>query len=487
MENFVIRFANEETMTRWRNKVEAQRVSLSDSARNSGQTETSATEFLYLRSQAAMQNPYKQDDGEEDDESTAHPTPLGNEYSEWTMTRNASSTSLRSRSTTNGSGPPNGQTAARVAPPRFPIPDHISGLNGPSLTVATNFVAGSPKPDDHVGDSYFSPTIESPASIRSSQISGTYPFPRQPLPNYNWTSEDYNKHNTAPAIGRAPSRDGQPPGNSYILNGRTVQRPSLPAMAASQTALLQLAQSRNRSVSTPDIHNPNTAATRRYVNGQINPSIENIPVPPIPAHMTSSMRGPVNRSQNNSPTSSSLSPRTGTQSPKLARILGVSATNGQYGLDLPQQSGGRSDNRQYQASNSINPSLTHDGQKMLNSALQQSALQSSEGTDHGHQITQLKVKIRFDPDPSHVTIVVPTIIKHKSLIDRIDSKMERISTSSIAKGTARLRYCDSDGDYVTIGCDEDVKTAIDEWSITHEDALRIGSVPDFELFWKNMA
>ena len=492
VENFVIRFPNEETMTKWRSKVETQRVSLSDSARSSGQTETSATEFLYIKNQTLVPNPYKQeDDGEEDDDQTAHPTPSGTESSDWTMiSRNASSTSLRSRSTTGGSGPPNGQTASRVPPPRFPIPDHINGLNGLSLKVSTSFAPGSAQPDEHIGDSYFSPTIESPASVRSSQLS-TYPFPRQPVPKTGWTPEEHNKHNTAPPIGRASSRNGQPPGNTYMLDGRTVQRPSLPAMAASQTAMLNLA-SRNRSASTPDIHNPNNAAARRYVNGQMNLAAENVPVPPIPAHMTSSMRAPVNRSQNNSPTSNSSPQRTGTQSPKLARLLGVTATNGQYGVDPSQQSGSRSDSRQHQSSNTISPVLTGIGQRMLNTAIQQSALQqfalhSSGGNDHGPQITQLKVKIWFDPDPSHVTIVVPTIIKHQSLIDRIDSKMERVSTSSIAKGTARLRYCDSDGDFITMGCDEDVKTAIDEWFITHEDALRMGVVPDFELFWKKVA
>ena len=97
---------------------------------------------------------------------------------------------------------------------------------------------------------------------------------------------------------------------------------------------------------------------------------------------------------------------------------------------------------------------------------------------------QLKVTIWFDPHPSHVTIVVPIIIKHRSLIDRIDSKMVKVSPASIAKGTARLRYKDSDGDIVTIRSDEDVHIAIEDWGTANEDQIRDGVTPDFQLYWQ---
>lgn len=98
--------------------------------------------------------------------------------------------------------------------------------------------------------------------------------------------------------------------------------------------------------------------------------------------------------------------------------------------------------------------------------------------------SQLKVKIWFEPHPSHVTIVVPIIIKHRSLIDRIDSKMEKISAASISRGSARLRYKDIDGDEITIGSDDDVQEAIAEWAQSQKHELWAGSIPDFELYWK---
>ena len=101
--------------------------------------------------------------------------------------------------------------------------------------------------------------------------------------------------------------------------------------------------------------------------------------------------------------------------------------------------------------------------------------------------SQLKVKIWFEPLPSHVTIVVSINIKHRSLIDRIDSKMEKVTEASIAKGTARLQYRDSDHDLITIKCDEDVVTAIEEWTEINRESICENVFPDFELFWIEIA
>ena len=474
VENFVIRFNNEETMSRWQSKVEAQRVALSDSARSSGQTGTSETEFLYIKNQAAMQNPYKQEyDGEEEDEQTTNPTAHAGGLSEFDMSRNTSATSLRSRSTTGGSGPSPGQGAGRGAPSRFLIPDHVHGSNVPPLTLSTNFPSGSPLVDEHIGDSYFSPLADSPVSTRSSTQTSMFPFPRQQISNLGWSAEEH-KHNTAPTIGRAPSRDGQTPVNAYTMNGRTVLRPSLPAMAASQTAhQLSLTQSRSRSASTPDIHNPNSLAARRYANGQ--PPVDIVPVPPIPAHI-SAMRSPINRSQTNSPTSTQMPIRPGNQSPQLSRDRGPVPSQAQHSYDKLQPSAQHSETRPY-------PGLGSGGLSGLCQRQINSAFAPTSGSERIPSVTQLKVKIYFDPEPSHVTIVVPIIIKHRSLIDRIDSKMERVSSLSIAKGTAKLRYCDSDNEMVTMGCDEDVGEAIDEWTKLHRDELDAGIVPDIELYW----
>ena len=103
--------------------------------------------------------------------------------------------------------------------------------------------------------------------------------------------------------------------------------------------------------------------------------------------------------------------------------------------------------------------------------------------------TQLKVMIHFDPSPSHVTIVVSSGIKCQSLIDRIDSKMHRVSSCSIGQGSARLSYKDSDDDMVAIKVDEDVQMALEDWAECHAEQLRNANgsnAPDFSLYWQEL-
>lgn len=464
VENFVIRFPDETQMIRWRDTVQAQKESLCEQARNSGQTGTSATEFNYMRDQVLAQNPYQED---EDTEEEVANQIVGPTQSSFTVSRNPSSNSLRSIA-----GP------GRMAPPTFPLAEHGNGMYVPPLSLNTNIPPGiAASPGELPGNSYFSPTNDSPISTRSTSQQSFSQFTRQQTAAGHWPHED-NKHRTAPAMGRVPSREGPPPPNSYVVNGRTVTRPSLPVMAASQNPQQQLVQSsRLRSASTPDIHNPNTPGARRPGTSHLPTQAENVPMPPIPSHMVQG-RVPLNRSQTSSPVDGQLPIRSATQSPSVHRDRA---------------------HRQYQETNIYD----RQGQR-----LQQSFDSETRDYHHGHyaeeptQLTpqstetsssansimdypnQLKVRVKFDPEPSHVTIVVPTFIKHRSLTDRIDSKMAKVTAASIAKKTARLRYEDSDGDMVRIETDEDVHLAIEDWATQNERQILEGPAPDFELHWQ---
>ena len=479
MENFIIRFANEEVMKKWRKQVEGQMTSLKGFTKSSGPNNTSETEFTYLRNQTTLKNPYQQDEDVDDEEDQGgYGKPPTSSQSEFAMSRNASSTSLRSRSTTGGSGPPLSQAAGRVPPPRFPVPDHVQGPNAPPLTLSTNFIAPAPSPNEFVGNSYFSPTMDSPVSTRSSGQNSMFPFPRQLAANNVWVPDD-SKHNTAPPVGRAPSRDGQESLNSFSINGRTVQRPSLPVMTASQTAQ-QMAQSRMRSASSPDFQNANVPGQRRFANGHSPQTIDSVPVPPIPLRMAQ-VRTPLNRSQTSSPTNNILPLRNGTQSPSLNRDrIPPHYISAQHSYEQHIQAP-RSDPRLQMQSLNATPIAPSTLERVLSPPLP-SALQDSNIA----YPSQLKMVIWFSPPPSHVTIVVPIIIKYRSLIDRIDSKMEKISAASIAKGTARLKFIDPDGDYVSMNSDEDIQLAIEDWGALHEAKLRAGISPDFELHWSEV-
>ena len=437
VENFVIRFNDEATMKKWQEAVQRQKKILTESARGSGQTGTSATEFSSLRNQPKIENPYRADDEDDDDEGHSYQN-VGHSKSHFNVSRNGSSTSLRSVAGPSG----------RLPPAKFPQQEHVGGMFTPALSLNTNVPPGGPSPGEFPGNSYFSPSNDSPISTRSSSQQSMYPFSRSQTPGGGWTNEEL-KHRTAPAMVRAPSRDGTGPPNSYVLNGRTVTRPSLPVMAGSQYTQQQL-QSRLRSASTPDIHNPNVPGERRQGNSQLPTPSDEVPVPPIPAHVVQ-MRAPINRSQTSSPVEPPMAMR----------------NHDRHGQRVPPTSDPYSDGP-----------VLYNQHDSMNS--------NQDGQDGGIPYPpQLKVSIWFDPDPSHVTIVVPIIIKHQSLIDRIDSKMVKLSpTSSIAKGSARLRYKDSDGDIVTIRSDEDVHLALEDWGMANEDLLREGHPPDFKLYWQ---
>lgn len=462
MENFVIRFIDEASMKKWQETVQAQKKYLNEVQRGSGQTGTSATEFSYLKSQPAPENPYREAEEVEDDDLSSHT--MGQGKSMFSMSRNASSNSLRSMQTT------------RMAPPRFAPSEQGNGMYAPPLSLNTNIPPGTGSPAEFAGNSYFSPSNESPVSTRLSSQQSMYPFPAASQTGGERYIREDNKHRTAPAIGRAPSREGPGPPNSYVVNGRTVTRPSLPVMAASQYPQQQLAstQSRSRSASTPDIHNPNAPGARRQGNG-LYPPAENVPVPPIPAHIAQ-MRAPINRSQTGSPLDGQLPVRSAAQSPALQRDRGPRQYQDQLHYDHQGQR--------------MQVNFDPEGRDQMQGGYHDMLIQAGSDITSSASFNkglaypaQLKVQIYYDRIPSYLTIVVPTSIKHRSLIDRIDSKMAKLTKASIAKGTARLRYKDSDGDIVTIRSDEDVHLAVEDWGTKNEESIRAGNIPDFQLSW----
>ncbi|KAI4121488.1 MAG: hypothetical protein LQ338_006330 [Usnochroma carphineum] len=479
VENFVIRFSNEAEMNKWRDQVQLQKQALGDLARGSGQAGTSETMFTSMKNLLQLENPHLQnEDPEDNDSSYSHSTYTQSNYGqlngamESSMSRNASSNSLRAQL---------GGMTGRAPPSRFANPDSIAGTQ-PPLSLNTNIPPGAKSPGEFPGNSYFSPAADSPSSTRSSSQQATYPFPRQGTPTNHWPQED-SKHKTAPAVSGPGSRDGPGSQNAYQVNGRTAMRPSLPIMTPSQAA--QAAQhlamnQRMRSASTPNIHDPTAAhgsgtGARRYANGQVYPTIDNIPVPPIPSHMAQK-RGAPNRSQTNSPTNGQPPTRSATQSPMFSHRPGQHAEQNGYNVTSHRHHASQADARPPTSGGYPPAPIT---------ILRSPPMPMHTKSENEIPLpSQLKVKIWFQPSPSHVTIVVPIVIKHRSLIDRIDSKMVKISAASISKGTARLRYKDMDDDFVTIGSDEDVQLAIEDWGQANEEDLRNGDVRDFELHWE---
>ncbi|KAJ5665906.1 uncharacterized protein N7477_008354 [Penicillium maclennaniae] len=426
VDNFIIRYSNEDTMKNWYKDIDTQRTIQSErrTLRNTG---TSDSEFTYMEGMVAhMPNPYQ---AEYDQDDVGRD---GQYHSEFTMSRNASSTSLRTRSATGGStnsGPhSNGRT-------RF-------GGADPSLTVHTQLPGNmSPVPN---------PDSLSDVKIQTRQ--GHRPFgTRKPIATLRLPCP------AAPPEMAQPRRVTilpQPMDDLLNVPHCLLCLDPMELPSANGTA------QRMRSASSPDIHNNinGPPETRRYMGVHTMQTVDNVPVPPIPAHMAN-MKAPVNRSQNNSPTSQ-LPLRT--QPPPVHTTHFTEPPVHTTHFTEPEYNDAR-------GSGQLSDPAT-------------SPLTQEEGLEEidPYMPTQLKAKVNFEDN--YVTLVIATNILFRSLTDRVDAKLARFTNRSIGNKTVRLRYRDEDGDFVTIDSDEAVQLAFMEWREQHRDMLAKGLVGEIQLY-----
>ena len=480
-------------MKKWAQQIEAQRRRYRERTRNSDGSRaggTSQTEFEFMRNQPTLENPYARpgEDDEEDDSETLVGSnapswvgpgqPYSNGHSDFSQSRNASSTSLRSRSTTSESNgpPPSAAAQSRAQPPRMPSG---SFTNQPQLSLRTRNLQALASPAERfASDSYFSPAPESPmtASSRTSSSSNMYPFPRQPLPQNGYYEEGHGGTRfTAPAMGRPPPNQRDTTGS--ISSGYPSAPAQRPGPRAGGAAGMHSAQQmpmahRNRSASSPDIHNAQRAAT----NGQ------QPPVPAMPANYQS-FTHVANRSQTSSPNGlPSRSPQNST-----GGYNGTSPTS-----QHPYDPMARPDMRgpQYPSSRTVTPVPRNGGTP---------APPPSSGTPLPAEVsppTQLKVKVHAPSAAQVLTLVVPLNISYQTLKDRIDAKLQRstnLTLGTVNGGTGvapskdnvvKLKYLDED-DYVTIQTDEDVLEAFETWREQRGGDLGadgMGGMGEIELF-----
>ncbi|KAI0182968.1 CDC24 calponin [Xylaria flabelliformis] len=469
IENFIIKFANEDTMKKWATGLDTQRKLHMVAPMSTPEQPT--PDFTWMRNVNNIENPYaQQDEDDDDDDDQIAPGQVsspnlgqGSNSGGGVMARNTSSNSLRARSVTTDSSQ-SLASLARAPPPQFPLP-------APPRQLSVQTGAQSPGPRG--GESYFSPTVDSPASSRTSTAStlltqnGQYPFPRTSTPQGGWEDRETNRY-TAPAMPRAPSRDGPTP-----INGRNPRGPSMPVMASQQT-LAQ--QQRSRSYSTPDINGQNA---RRANSTTPVPAVPGIPPHLHPAHDAS-----IPRSQTGSPRQD-LPIRANTQSPGVQRER-LNQQNGQQGGTMAQFPTQPIYPRQAtpsmgQVTGSTAPQpLNLDGRQMVSSALSSVTPGNSLGDQDLPIPTQLRVKVNCDGG-TYVTLVVPFNITYQSLSDRIDGKLARFTNSSIGKGNLRLKYRDEDSDLVTIESDDDIQIAFTEWR-EGANNMNTNGVGEIELF-----
>jgi len=434
---------------------------------------TSTTEFTYMRDQGNLENPYRQEEDDEEDDAehgpNAAPFPVYSSHSEFPASRNGSNTSLRSRSTTGDSGPPPGMgIKGRMPPPR--LPPGSFGQQTP-LTLRTHHLPGYiPSPAERMAESYFSPSIETPMSSRTSASLGMYPFPRQPIPANSYYEDGNHGRYTAPVMSRVPSRE------SNAAAARVPPRPSLPANGLYSAQ--QIPTVRNRSASSPDIH-----GQRRAMSGP------RPPMPgPVPSHTSQYAHNGISpRSQSNSPNiPNGTVPRVSAQSPKTQRDRSYGHPMQESTPQFPHDNtaGARADPRFAHISAS---SRSHTPVQSSYSSIDQAIsppLASSSPVLPGDAVqpTQLKVKVHATAAGQVLTLVVPLNISFQSLKDRIDAKLQRstnISLTDRSGNQVKLKYLDEE-DFVSIQSDEDVQTAFETWREQRGEG--VGGMGEIELF-----
>ena len=485
----MIRFQNEDMMRKWASGLNQQQKENSPQANQS--PDQPPPNFTWMSSQtSALENPYAQHEEDDEDEEQYNITPTLQQYPmnamalPGTMQRNSSSSSLRQRSAT-GESIQSLAGMARAPPPRFPMP-----MPPTPLSLQTQMSGSQASPGPRGGDSYFSPVAESPASSRASTTSGFfppsagYPFPKTGTPQPGgWGSGDDSNRYTAPAMPRAPSRDGPSPANAYGMvgaNGRNPRGPSMPVMPRDSA---QMQQQRSRSYSTPDI------------NGQTNgrrPSVQSVPaVPGIPAHIHATHErhdSTIPRSNTGSP-ANDLPIRTNTQSPGAQRAK--EAKFGGTMVQFPSQPvyprqgtpNGGMPPPPGPPPTGMAPLAPVDSNSSISSSFQGQNPLASPGLNEGVPLpTQLKVKVQCDKG-IYITLVVAFNITYQSLVDRIDAKLARAYKNSISRGDLRLQYRDEDGDFVAIEGDEDIQITISEWRESVQNTyMSPGGVGEIELF-----
>lgn len=398
---------------------------------------SSTDEFQYMQDvagQGHLQNPYTNG---YDGQAYGSKESLNGIISQQT-----SSGSLRSRSAA-GEGAFPDQQAGKSRAMRYP-----AGYNGAPLTLRTQQLQGAAgSPMEQGGQSYFSPTGESPISSRTSSSSGVMSFPRNQAQQSQWTGEDHHRYT-------APAPSSRQPHNS-MQEQRTARGPgqAMPMHPAS------LASNRMRSASSPDVQSQHAKSRQATANAP--------PVPSVPAHLVG-QQPQVNRSQNTTPVYQSAVPsRYPTQSP---------GPKSRQGSHVGQHSSGRMHDSYTGSTNDPRSSQQTQSSFGLTSP-------SGSAATGGPNPISFRVKVIVPTEGTSFTLVVSSVVTFETMRDRIDAKLQRTTNLTFLTGNLRLQFEDEDGEMITMQNDDDVQTVFDQWRDTHvRDSAVSGQLGEIVLY-----
>jgi len=239
-----------------------------------------------------------------------------------------------------------------------------------------------------------------------------------------------------------------------------------------------------RSASSPDIQNP--SAPR--VAAPQQPGVPELP--PFPAHYAY-QPGLLSRANTSSPQSMQGMPiRSTTQSPGAQqqrermpppRSIPLPVQHDYAGVQYPPPL----NRAMTQMERPMNPEMRSMGSgsidaRMMTPVSSIDPRAQSPPSPDTNSPTQLKVKVHVPAAGSTMTLVVPTNIAYQSLKDRIDAKLQRSTSITLASGQAKLKYMD-DGDYISIQSDEDVQMALETWK-EQQQSHPMGAMGEVDLY-----
>lgn len=449
VESLAVRFPSEDTMNVWRDTLLARKMACKEDQRKVEMTRRvqserlrarGSSEFNYLTEQGDLENPYKDKDSE-------FAGLAGRFGSKESLTQGEALVSLTQgealgsgnsfRSLSGEGGFP---TKGRAPPMKYP-----AAFAGTPLTLRTQQLhSAGPGPMDVGANSFFSPSLESPMSARTSASSGIGPFIRQSTSTANnWPTEDSARF-TAPTPMTRPSQNGYGAIDSS-RNGRMPVHPS------------SLAQTRSRSASSPD------------VQGRL-PTLANAPpLPLMPSHLGN--QPPIGRMQGNAPNYANGRVASGSSMSPVSKLK-----SGSQSRDFTSGEGSPEYDTYYSQNNRTSAQTQSSG------AFSPPLLRGSVSSE-GAAILSFKIKVYVPSEGTTFVLIAGSHITYRNLRDRIDAKLARCSSMAVGLGSLRLQFKD-DGEMISIQTDEDVQTAFDLWreSHMHRDSVISSQSGEIEIF-----
>lgn len=129
----------------------------------------------------------------------------------------------------------------------------------------------------------------------------------------------------------------------------------------------------------------------------------------------------------------------------------------------------------------ITPQVSQSPTVPAHTTVPPASLQNSQTQEDLHMPPYFRARLQIE-DVS-LTIVIASNIQYLPLAHMVDAKVTQYTNRSIVNKTAKLRYRDEDGDFVTIDGDEALEFLFLEWLEQRHDVFADGMIGEVQLYF----